>query len=270
MPELPEVETTSKGLQILVNHKITNIKIYSTKLRYIIPKNTTKVLKNNKIKRIYRIGKYILLDLLENNTLVIHLGMSGRLKVLKQTKIKKDKHDHLIFKTKNHFFVFNDTRKFGFIDIIKTNEQHNTKYIKILGKDALSKNLNEKYLHYKFKRLTTSIKQTLLNQKIISGIGNIYACEILFDAKISPLTKTCSLNLSEIKQIIKSTRKILIKAINSGGSSLKDYIAVDGTLGNFQKKFKVYDREGEIIKGHRIIRIRQNGRSTFFCPNIQN
>jgi len=269
MPELPEVQTTVQGLQILSNKKINNIKIYSTKLRYKIPKYLSKQLKNIKIKKIYRIGKYIIINLENQYSLIFHLGMSGRLRVLKSFKFSKRKHDHFMLVTTKNVLIYNDIRKFGFIDLLKTKEVLNKDYIFKLGIDALDKKLNAQYLYDKINKSVVPIKQILLDQRIISGIGNIYASEILYDAKISPLIRGCSLNMSEIKKIIKSINKILIKAINLGGSTLKDYVSTDGTIGNFQNNFKVYNREGLKISGHHIKRIIQYGRSTFYCPEIQ-
>ena len=135
--------------------------------------------------------------------------------------------------------------------------------------DALDNKLNVKYLQTKIGKSIVPIKQILLDQRIIAGIGNIYANEILYDAKISPFVKGCSLNLIKIKRIIISIKKILKKAINSGGSTLKDYVSVDGTLGNFQNKFKVYNLEGKKMLGGKIRRKIQYGRSTFYCPEVQ-
>tara|TARA_B100000287_G_scaffold411801_1_gene441611 strand:- start:62 stop:652 length:591 start_codon:yes stop_codon:yes gene_type:complete len=195
--------------------------------------------------------------------------MSGRLKILKNKTLIK-KHDHLVFKfTNNNKLVFNDPRKFGFIDIVKSDKINNIRYIKRLGLDALDKKLSIEYLYEKFHKSEVMVKQLLLNQYIVAGIGNIYASEILFNAGISPLTKGKDLNKYHIGTIIKSTNKILKKAIRSGGSSINDYVAPDGTLGNFQNNFKVYGKEGKIIRGYKIEKIVLYGRSTFFCPGIQ-
>jgi len=261
MPELPEVQTTVQGLQILLNKKITNIIIYSTKLRYEIPKKIQKILKNSKIIKIYRIGKYIVVNLQNHYSLIFHLGMSGRLRILKQSKFVKKKHDHFILRTKKYTL--------GFIDLLKTKEIFKINYISRLGLDALDKNLDERYLRKKIYKSIVPIKQILLNQEIIAGIGNIYANEILYDAKISPFKKGYSLTIQEIIKIIKSIKKILRIAINLGGSTLKDYISVDGTVGNFQNNFQVYNRDGQKRLGHKIKRIMQYGRSTFYCPDIQ-
>ena len=195
--------------------------------------------------------------------------MSGRIKLREINNYKIIKHDHFLIKTKKHIMVFNDTRKFGFIDLICTSKIRKQKNISLLGIDALDKSLSKKYFYEKIKNSVVPIKQLLLNQKIISGIGNIYACEILCDSKISPLRIGKNIKLHEVDKIISSTRKILLKAISFGGSTLQDYAATDGTLGNFQKNFKVYNKAGDKIGSHKIIRIRQYGRSTFYCPKIQ-
>ena len=180
------------------------------------------------------------------------------------------KHDHLVFKfNSNNKLIFNDPRKFGFIDIVKSDKINNIRYIKRLGLDALDRRLSIDYLYDKFHKSEVLIKQLLLNQYIVAGIGNIYASEILFDAKISPLTKGKDLNKYQIGTIILSIKKILKKAISFGGSTINDYISPDGTLGNFQNNFKVYGREGKIIRGHKIEKIVLYGRSTFFCPGVQ-
>ena len=269
MPELPEVETTVKGLQILLDNQITKVNIYSTKLRYKIPKKISNIAKNNRILKIYRKGKYILIDLNNSNSIVIHLGMSGRLKLIKKKNFKKEQHDRFAIETNNFFLILNDIRKFGLVDILKTANIRNSKLFCHLGIDALDKDLNEEYLHKKINKSIIPIKQILLDQRIISGIGNIYASEILYDAKISPFVKANSLKINELKRIIRSINKILKKAIYFGGSSLKDFKSIDGVLGNFQKNFKVYNREGKTIYGSQVIRVIQSGRSTFYCPRIQ-
>ena len=166
--------------------------------------------------------------------------------------------------------VYNDSRKFGFIDIIKTKDLQKQKYIMNLGVDALSSNLTPHMLFSKIFTSEVPIKQILLNQKLIAGIGNIYASEILFDSKISPLILGKDLEISLIMKLIKSIRKILRKAIKHGGSSIRDYRATDGTIGSFQSNFKVYNREGKKIGNDKVKKIVQYGRSTFYCPKLQN
>ena len=270
MPELPEVQTTVNGLQIIVRKQIADIKINTQKLRYFVPKNLVNIINNREILKIYRIAKYIIFDLTDNVTLIFHLGMSGRMRLIKNNIYKKFKHDHILINlNKEYILVFNDPRKFGFVDFSLTSNLKKKKYFLKLGLDPLENELNKDYLLNKFKNSNSSIKQLILNQQIITGIGNIYACEILFDAKISPFIPGRCLNLSTIKRLIKSIRKILEKAILFGGTSLRDYVSVDGTIGNFQSKFKVYNKEGKKISKFNIVRIKQCGRSTFFCPNLQ-
>ena len=270
MPELPEVETTVRALSVILNQKIIKVKIHTKKLRFNIPNNIKNILINSKISNIRRIAKYIIIDLDKEYSLIIHLGMSGRLKTA-YSKYKRNKHDHFIVNFHNgNKLIYNDQRKFGFIDLVKTKDLLNHKYISNLGIDALSSELNANMLYKKISKSEVPIKQILLNQRIIAGIGNIYASEILFDAKISPLILGKDLQLSLILKLIKSTRKILKKAIRFGGSSIRDYRSTDGTLGNFQSNFKVYNKEGKKIKGDKVKKIVQYGRSTFYCPNLQN
>ena len=268
MPELPEVETTINSLNILKNKKVINLDVHVKKLRYLVPHTKLKKIINCKIINLRRIAKYVIIDFDNFRSVIIHLGMSGRLKIIKII-VPIKKHDHLILTFNNQKLIYNDPRRFGFVDIVETNKINNIRYINKLGIDALDKNLSEEYLFKKFHKSDVLIKQLLLNQYIVSGIGNIYACEILFDAKISPFRKGNSLKKYQIGTIIKSIRKILKKAIKYGGSSINDYVSPDGTLGNFQKNFKVYGKEGYKIKGYDIKKEVLYGRSTFFCPEIQ-
>ena len=180
------------------------------------------------------------------------------------------KHDHILINLNNeNILVFNDQRKFGFIDFSMTSKLKNKKYFSKLGLDPFEKKFNKEYLLNKFNKSKSSIKQLLLDQKIITGIGNIYACEILYEAKISPFMPGNQLDACMIERLIKSIRKVLKKAILFGGTTLKNYISTDGTLGNFQNKFKVYNKEDKKISKYKIVRIKQCGRSTFFCPGLQ-
>ena len=270
MPELPEVETTVKGLSVILNQKISNVKIHTSKLRFKIPNNIINILRNSKISNLRRIAKFIIIDLDKYYSLVIHLGMSGRLKTVDKS-YKRIKHDHFILYFLNkRMLVYHDPRKFGFIDLVQTEDLQKQKYILSLGVDALSPDLTAQIIFKKISKSEVPIKQILLNQKLIAGIGNIYASEILFDAKISPLTLGKNLEISLIMKLIKSIRKILTKAIKYGGSSIRDYRSTDGTLGNFQSNFKVYNKEGKKIGDDKVKKIVQYGRSTFYCPKIQN
>ena len=270
MPELPEVETTVKGLSVILNQKISNVKIHTSKLRFKIPNNIINILRNSKISNLRRIAKFIIIDLDTDYSLVIHLGMSGRLKTVDKS-YKRIKHDHFeLYFLNKCILVYHDPRKFGFIDIVQTKDLQKQKYILSLGVDALSPNLTAQMIFKKISKSEVPIKQILLNQKLIAGIGNIYASEILFDSKISPLSLGKDLEISLIMKLIKSIRKILKKAIKHGGSTIRDYRSTDGTLGNFQSNFKVYNKEGKKIGGDKVKKIVQYGRSTFYCPKIQN
>ena len=269
MPELPEVETTVKGLNILIGLKVYKVKIYTKKLRYIIPKSIIKIQKDSKITNIQRIAKYILIHFSSNFSIVVHLGMSGRLKIQSELT-KRNKHDHFIIYFKNSkILVLNDPRKFGFIDFDHTKKIYSRKYFTVLGIDALSKKLNTDYIYKKINKSEVPIKQILLNQHIVSGIGNIYANEILFDSRISPFTKGKNLKIYQLTRLIKSIRKILVKAIKYGGSTIRDYASSDGTLGNFQSNFFVYNKEGKKISKFAIKKVIQYGRSTYYCPELQ-
>jgi len=269
MPELPEVETTVKGLNILIGLKVYKVKIHTKKLRYIIPKSIIKIQKGLKITNIQRIAKYILIHFSNNFSIVVHLGMSGRLKIQREVK-KRNKHDHFIIYFNNlKTLVLNDPRKFGFIDFDHTKNIYSRKYFTVLGIDALSKKLNSNHMYKKINKSEVPIKQILLNQHIVSGIGNIYASEILFDSKISPFTKGQDLSKFELNRLIKSIRKILVKAIKCGGSTIKDYASSDGKLGNFQSNFSVYNKEGKNISKFAIKKVIQYGRSTYYCPELQ-
>ena len=270
MPELPEVETTIRGLKPLIGSAIHNIKIHTPKLRFLIPKNIKLIKKNIIIQAIKRRGKFIIIHLVNDFSIVLHLGMSGRLRLFRTIKFDQEKHDHFILTTnKEYLLVFNDPRRFGFIDYDKTYKIYKRKYIAHLGLEALSDQLTGFWLFSKISKTTVPIKQILLNQKIIAGIGNIYASEILYDARISPLEAGINVNNKQCSKLAISIKKILEKAIKAGGSSLKDYVSTDGTLGNFQNEFQVYNKEGNKILGFYIKKIVQYGRSTYYCPSLQ-
>ena len=269
MPELPEVETTIRGLKSIVGSKIINIKINTPKLRYFIPKSIL-LINSVRITNIKRKGKFIIFYLQNKHSIVFHLGMSGRLRLYKKIEFKHNKHDHFLLKTNNgRILIFNDPRKFGFIDLILSKKVCQQKYILKLGLDPFDKKLTQDYLFKKIRFSSVPIKQILLNQSIIAGIGNIYASEILFDAKISPFIRGSCIDTADLKRLIKSIKKILKQAIKLGGTSMRNYISTNGTLGNFQNKFKVYNKENQSIAGFKIKRVVQYGRSTFYCPDIQ-
>ena len=182
--------------------------------------------------------------------------MSGRLRLINKNKFKKQKHDHFIIRTnQDHCLIFNDSRRFGFVDYASKKNIFEKKYILNLGKDALSISLTGEYLFLKISKSMVPIKQILLNQSIIAGIGNIYASEILFNARISPFKKGKDLSLKESNKLVNSIRKILKNAIKAGGSTLRDYVSTDGTVGNYQNNFRVYSKDGQKILGKTIKKI---------------
>ena len=273
MPELPEVETTVRDLSFINGLFIKKIKLYRKDIRYPIPNQITTITKNSKILKIIRIAKYIVINLDNFHSIIIHLGMSGRLKVLSNFQ-SKEKHDHVDFILNNkNKITFNDPRRFGIIDIIKTDKIFTSKYFINQGLDPFNKNFDSKYIYEVFKKSNSNLKCLLMKQSLICGIGNIYASEILFDSRISPLKKGKNITVKESKRIYRSIRKVLLLAIKNRGSSLKDYSTIYGTLGNYQNQFKVYNNEGKYIKINmlraKIIKITQSGRSTFYCPYLQ-
>ena len=274
MPELPEVETTINELKlIIINKYIDKILVFTDSLRFPINKNNLKKVEKSKIIKVLRRAKYILIFFLNNYTLIIHLCMSGRL-IFKKKIIKKNKHDHIILRFKKNLnIIFNDPRKFVIVDVIKKNSLFNSSYLKKLGIEPLSKKFSCKAFEKILNNKKTNIKNILLNQSLIAGLGNIYACESLFEAGISPLKLANSLNKKNIKILKLKIKKILKKSIKSNGSSINDYKTPTGSLGNFQNNFKVYNREGKKCKNFnckkKILRVVIGGRSTYYCRNCQ-
>jgi len=272
MPELPEVEVVRCFLEShIVGKKILKTSIVNEKLRYRIPSNLNLSLQNLIIAKILRRGKYLIL-LFKNSkfSLLIHLGMTGYFRLNDQFIEKK--HDHLIFFLNTKVLIFNDIRKFGFIKIYYEREVFDSSHLINMGVEPLSKSFNLEYFN-SFRKRTIDLKGLLMNQSFIAGLGNIYCSEILYDARVSPLRKTNSLNNSEIVNIIKSTKKILKKSISFGGTTIKNFIVSEEKIGYFKNKLKVYSREKKnclrCFKGIIIKKIKQSGRSTFFCENCQ-
>lgn len=269
MPELPEIETIRLGLQNLVGEKITQIFSSNKKLRI----NSTfdfKNLENSIVKSVERRARYLIINLDNQKSLVIHLGMSGRITVAKE--FQNLKHDHFICKFNGDLFlIFNDPRRFGFVDLILTENIKNHSSLAKLGPEPLSTDFNENYLAEKIKNKKMNIKTTMMDNEIVVGVGNIYINESLFDSGISPLRDANSLKNSEIKKLINSIKKILNKAIKLGGSSINDYVNAEGKNGGFQDNFKIYGKINEkcLICKNLIRRIVQNGRSSFFCQKCQ-
>ncbi|MDE0781663.1 MAG: bifunctional DNA-formamidopyrimidine glycosylase/DNA-(apurinic or apyrimidinic site) lyase [Planktomarina sp.] len=282
MPELPEVETVRRGLMpAILGQIIFMAEVNRPDLRWPFPKNMAKRLTGARVTALRRRSKYILIDLDRGETLIIHLGMSGRM-LISGFKLGNfftehpaaEKHDHVVFHMENGARVtFNDARRFGAMDLATTAEVENHKFLTSLGPEPLGNSFNEGYLKGALTGKNTPIKTALLDQRIIAGLGNIYVCEVLYRSKILPTQKAATLSKLAIGKIVPTIREVLEEAISAGGSSLKDYRQTGGELGYFQHNFQVYGREGEtckekVCKGT-IKRITQAGRSSFFCPQCQ-
>ena len=282
MPELPEVETVRRGLQpAMQDQKIMRAEVNRPDLRWPFPLDMAQRLTGARVLRLWRRSKYILLDLDTQETLIVHLGMSGRMLVsgqqigeFYQDHPAPEKHDHVVFHMENETRVtFNDARRLGAMDLAPTAEVEMHKMLSSLGPEPLSNYLDDTYLAAALAGRNTPIKSALLDQRLIAGLGNIYVCEVLFRAKISPMRRAKDLSKSQVGSLVPIIRTVLEEAIEAGGSSLKDYRQTGGELGYFQHSFHVYDRESEPCKhagcGGTIARVSQSGRSSFYCPTCQ-
>ncbi len=276
MPELPEVETTRRGLvPIFEKRKIAKVIKRRDKIRIPIPKDFEKRIEGQRVISIKRRAKYLQIFLGSDDVIICHLGMSGKFIIRKKDDQDFEKHDHVIFETDNgDMAIYNDPRRFGVITICKGDELENHKLFKDVAVEPLGNEFNGEYLLKKIKSRKAPIKTTLLDQKVVAGLGNIYVCEALNLSKISPLRIASSLTPDEIEKLVPIIRGVLNRAIEAGGSSLKDFAKVDGELGYFQHQFVTYGREGEGCKNENclgtILRMTQSGRSTFYCSSCQN
>jgi formamidopyrimidine-DNA glycosylase len=302
MPELPEVETVRLGLQpAMEGHVLTDVETRRGDLRIPFPKNFAARMKGRKVKTLRRRAKYLLADLDSGETLVIHLGMSGRMSVYAEGKSRKlgnyvydaapagagsGKHDHVVFETDAPArIVFNDHRRFGLMTLVDTARLEQDKLFKDIGVEPLSEEFNTAALAKALDGKKTPIKSALLDQRLVAGLGNIYVCEALFRAGISPKRLAGSIKRERIAPLVTAIKKVLKDAIAAGGSTLRDHAQATGDPGNFQHHFLVYGREGKPCKnlassseaaGHKrscpgtVKRIVQAGRSTFYCPKCQS
>ncbi|MCB1783062.1 MAG: bifunctional DNA-formamidopyrimidine glycosylase/DNA-(apurinic or apyrimidinic site) lyase [Alphaproteobacteria bacterium] len=275
MPELPEVETVRSGLaQAIEGKKISAVKIHRRDLRIPVPASFEKDASGRKIDHLIRRGKYILFFLDGPKALALHLGMSGRIRIEKPGETKTpEKHDHAILYIEDGTqIIFHDPRRFGLLTSIEQNNWEEAGFFKHMGPEPLG-NWGAEPLAASIKSRKAPIKQALLDQSVVAGLGNIYVCEALYRAHIDPRRPADSLTKKECAALGAHVKDVLIEAIKAGGSSLKDYRQTDGALGYFQHGFRVYDRAGQSCpekncKGE-IIRIVQSGRSTFYCPVCQ-
>ncbi len=269
MPELPEVETIKNGLEFLIGKKVSNYFRSNFKLRFENTQNY-QLLIGSKVLGIRRRARYLIIDFGCKSSLIIHLGMSGRLVVKKQSEILK--HDHFILYFGSDLcLVFNDPRRFGFVDLIKSQDLDNYKIFTKLGPEPMDKQFNAKYLAKKIKNKKGNIKNVMMDNAIVVGVGNIYINESLFLAKILPTTSPSSLSLEQIKELVSAIKTTIKKAIKMGGSSINDYVDAKGDQGFFQNNFQVYGRENKecLICNSLISKIVQNGRSSFYCSKCQ-
>ncbi len=288
MPELPEVEVVKRSLiNKIQNLTVKAVKINDGGLRYNIDRNKIKKIIGFKIKKILRRSKYLLFFFDKEIVMLVHLGMTGKFFFInnKKTKYKtcfyydlddyKDKkHDRIIFNlSSNQKLIYNDIRKFGFIKFVKKAYLDQNFHLKYLGPEPLSTKFNIRYFKNYIKGKKRTVKDLLMDQKFVSGLGNIYVNEILFFSKLKPYKEIKKLSDNEIKKIINFTKKVLTKAIILGGSSIKDFSSSSGKKGSFQQHFSVYGKKGDkCIKKNckgMIIKIFISNRSTYYCAKCQ-
>lgn len=270
MPELPEVEITCMGLQPILKKSIKDIIVRNASLRWPVPSHLKNTLPNQKILNIKRRAKYILIQF-ENGHLMIHLGMSGRLEFLRKD-ISPHKHDHvdIQFHNTKNILRYTDPRRFGSILWVESDINEHF-LISKLGPEPLEKLFTEKYLFLKIQNKKTTIKNIIMDSHIVVGVGNIYASESLFKAGVLPSRLAQDVTLNECKKIVKYIKETLNKAIELGGSSLRDFYNVNGQSGYFQQTYAVYGRKGKACRKCRstIESIIIAQRSSFFCPKCQ-
>jgi len=266
MPELPEVETIVKGLKKVLKGKVINSLecYYPGTIIYDTDIEATPF--PAKVLELCRRGKYIIITLETDNAIIIHLRMTGKLvfDVLPSEPLQYERARIILNNSEVLHFI--DIRTFGKIIICK--QQNEEQYLPILGIEPFSKNFNANHLKAILKGKGASIKTVLLNQSMIAGLGNIYTCEILYRAGINPLMPAGKLSHKEIVEIVQQTLAVLSEAISLGGTSISDYRNIDDKTGSFQDFLKVYQKQFCPL-GHKIERIKQSGRSTFFCPICQ-
>ena len=268
MPELPEVETTVRGLTpVLEGQRITRVQLRRPDLRRPFPDDLGQRLTGATVTGLSRRAKYGLIATDRGDTMIFHLGMSGRWRVDPAELLK---HDHLILETPTQRLALNDARRFGSVDLVPTASLADFPAFKTLGPEPLGPGLTAGYLHTALAGRIASIKLMLLDQRIVAGLGNIYVCEALFLAGIAPKHPAGTLSRARLDRLVPAIRSVLLAAIEAGGSSLRDYVRPDGELGYFSKQFAVYGREGQPCAcGGAVARYAEGGRSTFWCPKCQ-
>lgn len=270
MPELPEVEITRRGIDAhLTGRSITQVNIRNAALRWPVPSELFSLLPGQRINTITRRAKYLLLNC-SQGTLIMHLGMSGNLRVL-PASTPPQRHDHFDLQMDDGMMLrFRDPRRFGAILWWKE-AIHKHPLLQKLGLEPLSDAFNGQFLYEKTRGRSACIKEVLMNQHIVVGVGNIYANEALFHAGISPLTAAGNLDMVQCARLVDAVRTTLLRAIDAGGSSLRDFTDCEGSPGYFQQQYWVYGRVNQPCRqcGELVSKVRQGQRSTFFCTRCQ-
>lgn len=270
MPELPEVETTVRGLaRYLDGMRIERVALRRPDMRYPFPEGLVQALAGARVTGLGRRAKYGLVHTDRGATLVFHLGMSGRWRI---DPAELGPHDHLVIETGDHCFALCDPRRFGFVDLVDSTALAQWPPFAAMGPEPLGPELTAEHLRAAMRRRRQAVKLLLLDQRIVAGLGNIYVCEALFRAGIDPRKAAGKVTGPALARLVPAIRGVLEQAIGDGGSTLRDYARPDGELGYFASRFEVYDREGEACRrcdAGTIRRIVQGGRSTWFCPKCQ-
>ena len=269
MPELPEVETTVRGLRpVLEGQRIASIETRRGDLRRAFPPDLRQRVTGARVTGLSRRAKYGVIETDRGDAMIFHLGMSGRWRVDPEELLK---HDHLVIATEEgRRLALNDARRFGSVDLWRSDALAEYPPFAALGPEPLGDALTAKHLTRAFEGRIASIKLLLLDQRIVAGLGNIYVCEALYEARISPRRPAGQVATARLARLVLAIRAVLCAAIEAGGSSLRDYARPDGELGYFSKQFKVYGREGEPCEcGGTVARYAEGGRSTFWCPKCQ-
>lgn len=280
MPELPEVETIRAGLApVMTGRRISRLDLHRVGLRFPFPTGMADAVKGRRITQLSRRAKYLLIHMEGGDLLAIHLGMSGRLGIIKDIiGYNLRPHDHMVIRLDDGAgVVLNDARRFGMVLLMAENVMKAHPAFANIGPEPLSNDFTGDVLADRLHKSRVAIKQALLDQRVVAGVGNIYASEALFEARISPLRAAGEIKKKEAARLADAIRSVLACAIAAGGSSLKDYRQADGSLGYFQHGFTVYDREGEACpvcagggrKKGIIHKIMQGGRATYYCPRCQ-
>lgn len=296
MPELPEVETVMRGLSgVLIGRSFRHVEVRRAGLRFPFPTGFAERLTGRRVERMSRRAKYILCGLDGGESLLVHLGMTGRFTVFQPDgrlanlgefyfergagELGRGPHDHAVFSLDDGAYVaYTDPRRFGVMDIVTDSDAAGHKLLKDIGVEPLGNDFNADFLAHEFAGKTAPLKAALLDQRIVAGLGNIYVCEALHRSGLSPKRKAGTLARRgradpRLETLVRTIRDVLNEAIAAGGSTLRDFAGTDGAGGQFQQRFDVYDREGEACRragcGGTVRRIVQSGRSTFLCRNCQ-